>query len=114
MVTAIILLVNGIVCFLAALFMLRVIAINWDEKPHMLRVFQYGYTGVLFIICSHHLFRFYSFKCGIPISPKFDLIYYAADWIIALLVIPYFFHQRQKNHAAKNKRIYSQRLRGLH
>lgn len=95
---------SGIVCIGAAAFMMYILYLDYNNKRHILRIFQLGLSAILMIlgilqVCTALLV----WVVGM-VPSYYQVLYNIVFTLFAVLLIPYFRYQKRK------QRIHSQQF----
>lgn len=78
-----------------------IFALKWgfEEKHELLRLFQFGYTGILFLLFLKHLCQYTQYTAGVLQPETFNQLDFSVDILNSLVIIPYIaysFSKRRK------------------
>lgn len=90
-------LISGVSCLGAAIFMLYVIHLDYLKKRHNLKMFQFGFFAILLLIGILQVMSIITYFSVGFVPDKYKNLYSVAFILICFLLIPYFRYNKRKD-----------------
>lgn len=91
-----ILIVSTALSLISVALMVYNISVDFHCKHQMLKLFQFGYCGLLLLTIMHHLVIIAEIDAGLYRESRADVFYYMTDFLNACVVVPYFLYSLAK------------------
>lgn len=83
---------SGATCLIVSVLMLHVLKAGFDEKPHLLKMFQFFFFASLFTLGLLQILSSIYVSRGVMVPDYYGLIYSSADLVLALLGVMYYIY----------------------